>query len=67
MTVSTYQLLRDDGTPIPAFRAPPATRDSAVRAALSVMVAEAAGPFSHRLLFVMADGSRVVAKPRISQ
>ena len=35
-----------------------------IRAALRVMLDEASGPFSHRLLFVMADGSRVVARAK---
>ena len=67
MAGATLQLIRDDGVRVPAFRINPLHRSGTVRAALSVMVAEADTAFAHRLLFTMQDGSRVVAKARAAR
>jgi len=64
MNVASYQLIRFDGVRIPPIKAMPSTREAQVRAALSVMISEARTAFAHRLLFVMDDGTRVIAKPR---
>lgn len=60
MTVASLQLLLDDGRKGPLIK--PSART--VDAAINVMVAEARTPWAHRLLFIMADGSAVVAKVR---
>lgn len=64
MTVASYQLLRADGRKIAPYKPAPSNPDASVVAALKVMLRDHQTPHAHSLLFVMDDGSRVIAKPR---
>lgn len=63
----SLQLVRKDGVRIPPFRINPLHGSSLIGAAMNIMVSEAGTPYDHDLLFIMADGSRVVAKPKVGR
>jgi hypothetical protein len=62
MSVASLQLIFDNGTASGLIR--PGKDGGAVGAALRVMLSEAGSQFHHVVCFRMADGSRVIAKPK---